>query len=174
VTLLHSHFRIENDEILVEQVDADEDLITLRPLRNNPSTLFATNLCFDEIDRGAGPLLIGLEFAPRQVLAGVTPIGETDRAVLTGLGGILRRMGKSGRFGVRLLHDPLKLNGEALFETCDSSQRVLTCRRGAENDPSLAQSVATVFRWEENRQSGEGVCWLDKNRCSFAAESSAA
>jgi hypothetical protein len=148
--LLHSHFPIESGETFVEDLHADAELITLRRARDAPSGLFATSVRFDDANPSSGEFrLVGLEFASEQVLAGVFPINDLDRDTLTSVGRILRDYGKTKRFGIRLLHDPLKLNGRVLLESCDSFNRILTCRSTAEDDPSFVQSIATVFRWEE-------------------------
>jgi hypothetical protein len=136
-------------ETLLEEVWTDKSLITLRPVRAESSNLFATNVCFDDADTCSGELrLVGLEFASDNTLAGVAPIGDSDRDVLASVDTILRRRGKTKRFGIRLLHDPLNLDDGVLFETCDPIHRVLMCRSGTQDDPALAQSIATVFRWE--------------------------
>lgn len=74
VTLLHSHFPVRDDEILVEEAHTDPQLITLRPVSGACSGLVATSVCFG----GAGdPFgLIGLEFTSDDALAGV-PLGWT-------------------------------------------------------------------------------------------------
>jgi hypothetical protein len=149
-TLLHSHFPVENDETLLEEVRADLDAITLKPVRANTSGLFATNICFDDADSRSGePQLVGLEFASSRALAGVSPVNNSDRNVLLLIRGILSSHGKTGRFGIRLLHDPLKLNGSVLLEACDPIHRILTCRSSREDDPALARSIPAVFCWEE-------------------------
>ena len=56
VTLLHSHFPINDDETLLEEVRADERVITLRPARGHPSGVFATNVCLDDADTCNGEL----------------------------------------------------------------------------------------------------------------------
>jgi len=148
-TLLHSHFPVESGEIFVEEVFADQELITVRPVLDETSDLFATSVCFDEAETPSGELhLVGLEFASDNALAGVIPIDEQDRDVLTGVWRILHRQRKTKRFGVRLLHDPLNLNGRVLLETCDSFDRVLTCRSTAADDLGFVQGIATLFRWE--------------------------
>jgi hypothetical protein len=149
VVLLHSHFPIEIDEILFEDVDTRMDLISLRPVRNPPPNLFPTSVCFDDttsLDEEVVSV-VGLEFAPREALAGVAPIDDFDCNILSNVRRILYGRGKTRRFGIRLLHDPLKLNGRVLLETCDSVSRVLTCKGRIAND--VIESVATVFRWEQ-------------------------
>jgi hypothetical protein len=145
-TLLHRHFPIRANEILVEEVNADEKLITLRPVSDAPSDLFATGFCFEDADDTFG--LVGLEFAAEDVLAGVSPVSGQDRNVLGRVQEILFHRGKTKRFGIRLLHDPIKLNGRVLLETCDPISRVLTCETTTEDHPSFAHAIATVFRWE--------------------------
>jgi hypothetical protein len=148
-TLLHSHFKISDDELLLEEALVDEHLITLRPIRNHSSTIFATNVCVDDINTSNGELrLIGLEFTSHQTLAGVAPIDGSDLDILTSLSEILQRHNKAKRFGVRLLHDPLNLGEAALLETCDPVYRVLTSQSET-NAPLFARSIPTVFRWEE-------------------------
>ena len=151
-TLLHSHFPVRDDEILVEEAHTDPQLITLRPVSGACPGLVATSVCFD----GAGdPFgLIGLEFTSEDALAGIRPLGGQDRDVLTHLREILHRHGKIGRFGVRLLHDPLGLGGRVLLETCDPASRVLTCRTTTEDDPGFAEAIPTLFQWEAGKTHG--------------------
>jgi hypothetical protein len=154
--LLHSHFPIESDETLVEQVFPHSGSIKLRPVRNPPSGLFPTSVCFDEAQRQDGELrLVGLEYASARALAGVAPVDEPDREVLTGVWRTLHQRAKTRRFGIRLLHDPLNLNGRVLLETCDSVHRVLTCTSIAEDDRSFVESIATLFRWVEACPQGD-------------------
>src|SRR5258705_81490 len=70
-TLLHSHFPVRDDEILVEEAHPDPQLITLRPVPGTCPGLVATSVCFE----GAGdPFgLIGLEFTSEDALADVCP-----------------------------------------------------------------------------------------------------
>lgn len=152
LTLLHSHFPVHDDEMLLEEVNTDERAITVRPVRADHSSVFATNVCHDDADQ-----LVGLEFASYQTLAGVAPIGDSDSNVLTGIVDILRRRAKIKRFGIRLLHDPLGLDGNVLLETSDLARRILSSRSET-GSPALLQSIPTVFRWEEVRAgSGDGL-----------------
>ncbi|MDE5464906.1 hypothetical protein [Bradyrhizobium sp. CSS354] len=104
-TLLHSHFPIRDDEVLVEKAHGDSQLITLRPISEVCPDLVPTSVCFEGPGDAFG--LIGLEFTSSDSLAGVWPLGEQDRDVLTRLCEILLRHKKLARFGIRLLHDPL-------------------------------------------------------------------
>lgn len=153
VTLLHSHFPVRDDEILVEEAHTDPQIITLRPVSGACPGLVATSVCFDDVGDPLG--LIGLEFTSEDALAGVSPLGGQDRDVLIHLREILQQHRKIGRFGVRLLHDPLALGARVLLETCDPASRVLTCRTTTEEDPSFAEAVPTLFQWEAG--------WTDGN-----------
>ncbi|MBR0726780.1 hypothetical protein [Bradyrhizobium manausense] len=152
LTLLHSHFPVYDDEMLLEEVNADERVITVRPVRADLSSVFATNVYYDDAGQ-----LVGLEFASYQTLAGVEPISDLDSNVLIGIVEILQRCAKTKRFGIRLLHDPLGLDGSVLLETSDLARRILSSR-GETDNPALLQSIPTVFRWEEVRAgSGDGL-----------------
>jgi hypothetical protein len=52
-------------------------------------------------------------------------------------------------FGRALIHEPLKLDGRILLETCDPTNRALICEVAAEDDPAIEQSTATVFSWQD-------------------------
>jgi hypothetical protein len=150
-TLLHSHFPVRRGETFVEEVEFDSQTIRLRPVSDNPSDIFAVNVCLEEAEAGTEvpeSRLIGLEFAPAEALGDISPICEADSEVLIGIRQILTRHGKTRRFGVRLLHDPLQLAGRVLLETCDPASRVLTCRPTDSDDPLFARSIPTVFQWE--------------------------
>jgi hypothetical protein len=146
VTLLHSHFPVRDDEILVEEAHTDPQLITLRPVSGACPGVVATSVCFE----GAGdPFeLIGLEFTSEDALVDIRPLGERDRDVLADLREILHQHRKIGRFGVRLLHDPLGLGARVLLETCDPASRVLTCCATTEDDPGFAEAIPTLFQWK--------------------------
>lgn len=152
VTLLHTHFPVYDDEMLLEEVNADERVITVRPVRADRSSVFATNIYHDDAGQ-----LVGLEFASYQTLAGVSPISPSDSNVLMSIVEILRRRAKTKRFGIRRLHDPLGLDGNVLLETSDLARRILSSR--SETDSlALLQSIPTVFRWEEvHAGSGDGL-----------------
>lgn len=154
VTLLHSHFPVYDGEILLEEVNADERLITLRPARSDRSSVFATSICYDDAAPRSELEIVGLEFASSQTLAGVAPINDSDRDALISIAEILRRRAKTKRFGVRLLHDPLGLDGSVLLETSDPIHRILTSRAEVD-DLAFLRSVPTVFRWEEVRERNE-------------------
>jgi hypothetical protein len=165
-TLMHSHFPVRDDEILFEEAHTDSQLITLRPVSEERPCLVATSVCFD----GAGdPMgLIGLEFTSEETFAAVRPLGGQDREVLTRLYEILHRHKKTGRFGVRLLHDTLGLGGRVLLETCEPASRVLTCRATTEDDPGFAEAIPTLFQWEAgwahgNSTTGQGCMQFCKS-----------
>jgi hypothetical protein len=146
ITLLHSHFLVRDDEILVEKAHDNEQLITLRPVSEACPNLVPTSVCFEGTGDAIG--LIGLEFTFEHALAGIRPLGGQDRDVLTDLREILMRHKKVGRFGLRLLHDPLGLRERVLLETCDPASRVLTCRTTTDDDPDFAEAIPTLFQWD--------------------------
>lgn len=146
VTLLHSHFPVRDDEILVEKAHTDQQLVTLRPLAEEYPGLVPTSVCFEKSGEAFG--LVGLEFTSEEALAGVRPLGAHDRDLLADVHEIVLRHEKIERFGIRLLHDPLGLGERVLLETCDPQGRVLTCRTTTEADPDFAEAIPTLFQWD--------------------------
>ncbi|MET4483477.1 hypothetical protein ABIB66_008047 [Bradyrhizobium sp. F1.13.3] len=77
-TLLHSHFPIRDDEVLVEKAHGDSQLITLRPISEVCPDLVPTSVCFEGPGDAFG--LIGLEFTSSDSLAGVWPLASRRRS----------------------------------------------------------------------------------------------
>lgn len=146
-SLLHSHFPLNEHEVMVEHVDRAGRSTTLRPLMAVAQPHYATNVCFAVRDgERSGYDLIGLEYALD--LGDVAQIGDDDRAVLDAAFSLSVEHGMLRRFGVRLIYDPLRLDhGLALLETSDSSERVLTCRVVPQSSADFAKSIPTFFTW---------------------------
>ncbi len=91
--------------------------------------------------------VIGMEFAHPADFGSTSPVDPDDEAVLAGIAERLRAHGKTERFGVRLIRNPLGLNeNEVLVETCDFAHRTLQCSV-SERD-GLANTVETTWQWK--------------------------
>jgi hypothetical protein len=161
VALLHSHFPVVNNETFLEEIDALREVITVRPVCNARPNVLPTSICFDDIAACSEEVkVVGLEYASKDTLEGVTPINELDCGILIRVERILRHLGKMRRFGLRLLHDPLRLNDRVVIETCDAINRVLTCTGQTDTDTGVFNSVGTVFCWRQTdaeKEFGEPV-----------------
>lgn len=144
VTLLHSHFPIQEDEILLEETQLDRQTVTLRPTKGARQGLAATSLCFDAATAG----LVGLEYVPARSLGSTPPLNDADAGVLGHVRAILQERAMLGRFGIRLLHDALGLQDRVLLETCDTASRLLTCTTTVEGDPAFVDAIPTLFQWD--------------------------
>jgi hypothetical protein len=150
IWLLHKHFEPAPGEVFVERaIDAPRGTQTTlidRSALPGPA-LSTTAVRFDgSVRSGVG--LIGMEFARPADFGDTSPLSDDDEAVLAGIGERLAAHGKTERFGVRLIRNPLGLSeGELLHETCDSAHRMLQCtvsERGARPADTV---VETTWRW---------------------------
>jgi hypothetical protein len=150
IWLLHKHFEPAPGEVFVERaIDAPRGTQTTlidRSALPGPA-LSTTAVRFDgSVRSGVG--LIGMEFARPADFGDTSPLSDDDEAVLAGIGERLAAHGKTERFGVRLIRNPLGLSeGELLHETCDSADRTLQCtvsERGARPADTV---VETTWRW---------------------------
>jgi hypothetical protein len=108
--------------------------------------LTATSFRFDP-DASSGVGIVGMEFADPADFGSTPSVSPNDETVLAGLADRLRAQGKTERFGVRLIRDPLGLRqSEVLVETCDIANRTLRCGVG-DRDGLGANSVETSWRW---------------------------
>jgi hypothetical protein len=149
IWLLHKHFEPAPGEVFVERaIHAPRGTQTAPAERAALGELATTSIRFDDAISGAVGV-VGMEFAEPADFGDVAPLSDDDEAVLGGIAERLAARGKTERFGVRLIRNPLGLNEqELLHETSDSTHRTLYCTVGA-RDAMLAEkaSIETAWRW---------------------------
>ncbi len=148
VTLLHSHFPIDDKEIMVEEPQIEERAFTLRPVAGCAEDRVAINMQF-AASGGDGVLsMIGLEYIRSEALSVAAPVSDSDAQALRGVREVLDRRNRLQRFGVGLLHDAIGLKeSDVLLETCDSSARTLRCIAARRDDNRVRSSVETTWSW---------------------------
>lgn len=149
VWLLHKHFEPAPGEVFVERVIPMSRKTETAPVaRSAFPALNTTAIRFDDaVTDGVG--VISMEFAQRAEFGGTSPLSDDDEAVLAGIAERLAALGKTHRFGVRLIRNPLGLSEhELLHETCNSARRTLHCTVG-ERGVLLTDrtTVQTAWRW---------------------------
>jgi hypothetical protein len=152
VWLLHKHFEPRPGEVFVERAIAAPRKTQTTPADRAAfpeNGLHTTAVRFDDAVSG-GVGVIGMEFAEPADFGDTSPLRDDDEAVLAGIAARLAAHGKTERFGVRLIRNPLGISEhELLHETCDSAQRTLHCTVG-QRDAILADQtiVQTAWRWK--------------------------
>jgi hypothetical protein len=149
IWLLHKHFQPDAGEVFVESViTAPRGTKTTPVKRCIAQDLNATSMRFDS-DTSSGVGVIGMEFADPTDFGSTSSVSPDDEAVLTGIAQRLRAHGKTERFGVRLIRNPLGLNeNEVLLETCDLAHRTLHCSVDERDRARAATTVETSWQWE--------------------------
>ena len=141
--LLHKHFEPAPGEVFVERANLEprRTITTLADRSLFPSELHGTAFRFDDAATGVG--VVGMEFAESEDLGGAAPLSARDEAVLAGIVEVLQAHGKTERFGIKLIRNPLGLvERELLLETCDSIERALYCDV---SDRSALPADATII-----------------------------
>jgi hypothetical protein len=106
------------------------------------------------VESGVG--VVGMEFADPADFGPTASLSVEDEAVLAGIADRLRAAGKTERFGVRLIRNPLGLSeSEVLLETCDVPGRTLRCSVAARDEARADHNVETSWQWKPNT-SGTG------------------
>jgi hypothetical protein len=149
VWLLHKHFEPAAGEVFVESLStAPRGTQTTLVERCCAQGLNATSMRFDP-DVGSGVGVIGMEFADPADFGSTPSVSPDDDAVLTGIAERLRAHGKTERFGVRLIRNPLGLGeNEVLVETCDIAHRALHCIVGERDGIHTDNGVETTWQWK--------------------------
>ena len=163
VTLLHSHFPIGDNEIMVEEPRPGERAFTLRPVENRAAGAddrVAINLEFGSGRDDRALSMIGLEFIRSEALNGVAPVSDSDARVLRDVREILERRDRLRRFGVSLLHDAIGVRElEVLLETCDLSTRALHCIAAGREDKRVSRGVETTWSWSAPAEAEAMDAW---------------
>jgi hypothetical protein len=163
VWLLHKHFEPAPGEVFVERAIAAPRKTETSPIdRSTRPELRATAVRFEDAVEGSVGV-IGMEFAGPADFGDTAPLSDDDEAVLAGIAERLAAHGRTERFGVRLIRNPLGLSdSQLLHETCDSANRMLHCTVG-ERDEVLADSttVQTAWRWRVVRGNGQPMVMQD-------------
>jgi hypothetical protein len=151
IWLLHKHFEPAAGEVFVERVLDDPRRTETAPIERTAFSghgLSATAVCFDTaVDSGVG--LIGMEFAESADFGSIPALSADDETALAGIADRLQAHGKTERFGVRLIRDPLRLSDcEVLFETCDITERTQHCSVIERTGLSAHKIVETAWRWK--------------------------
>jgi hypothetical protein len=152
VWLLHKHFEPAAGEVFVERAIPAPRKTETTPIERSAfpdQGLNTTAIRFeDSVSCGVG--VIGMEFAEPADFGDTSPLSADDEAVLAGIAERLQAHGKTQRFGVRLIRNPLGLSAqELLLETCDSAHRTLHCNV-SERDaiPATETIIETTWRWK--------------------------
>src|SRR6516164_4818461 len=149
IWLLHKHFEPAAGEIFVESMTTAPRGTKTTPVeRRSARGLNATSMRFDpDVRSGVG--VIGMEFADPADFGSTPSVSPDDEAVLEGIAQRLRAHGKTERFGVRLIRNPLGLlENEVLVETCDIAHRTLHCSVGERDGISGDNNVETTWQWK--------------------------
>ncbi|HTQ22385.1 hypothetical protein [Mycobacterium sp.] len=157
IWLLHKHFEPVDGEVFVESLTA-APRGTETTLAQRCAGFNATSMRFDaRVDCGVGGVgVIGVEFADAADFGATASLGADDEDVLAGIAERLRAAGKTERFGVRLIRNPLGISeSEVLLETCDVPQRTLRCSVTEREDACAGHNVETSWQWKPN-SSGTG------------------
>ena len=149
IWLLHKHFEPGDGEVFMEMATtAPRGTLTTLVRHRLAWGLEPTSLRFDP-DATSGVGMIGMEFAHPVDFGSTSAVNHDDEAVLAGLAERLAAHGKTERFGVRLIRNPLGLSeNEVLVETCDFANRTLECSVSERDILSPDNTIETTWQWK--------------------------
>jgi hypothetical protein len=167
IWLLHKHFEPAAGEVFAESVITAPRGTQTTPVERSGHGLNATSMRFDP-DVSSGVRVIAMEFADPADFGSTSSVSPDDEAVLAGISERLQAHGKTERFGVRLIRNPLGLgDNEVLLETCDIAHRTLHCSVGERDGDRAANAVETSWQWKPSLsktrprpiQKCASLCW---------------
>src|ERR1700756_4638764 len=149
IWLLHKHFEPDACEVFMEMATtAPRGTLTTLVRHRLAWGLEPTSMRFDP-DVRCGVGVVGMEFAHPADFGSASSVSLEDEAVLAGIAERLRAHGKTERFGVRLIRNPLGLGeNEVLVETCDLAHRTLQCNVDKRDAAGAENYVETSWQWE--------------------------
>lgn len=167
IWLLHKHFEPAEGEAFLEQVITAPRGIRTTLVERSGRVMRATSLRFDS-DVSSGVGVVAMEFSARADFGPVSPVSSDDEAVLAGISERLQAHGKTERFGVRLIRNPLDLgDNEVLLETCDITHRTLHCSVDERDGDRAVDAIETSWQWSPSAsktsprpiQKCASLCW---------------
>jgi hypothetical protein len=157
--LLHKHFDPRPGEVFLERsftAPRRTETTLVARAAYGANGLQATAFRFDDSDP-SGVGVIGMEFAESADFGSIPPLCADDEAVLAGVAARLAAHGKTERFGVKLIRDPLDLlEHELLLETNDSSLRTLYCDVSSRDALRSEESRIIETSWRYQVVDGRG------------------
>jgi hypothetical protein len=167
IWLLHKHFEPAAGEVFAESVSTSPRGTHTTPVKRSGQNLDATAMRFDP-DLCSGVGVIAMEFSDRADFGSASSVSSDDEAVLAGISELLQAHGKTDRFGVRLIRNPLGLgDNEVLLETCDIAHRTLRCRVVERDGDCAGEAIETSWQWTPSgsktgrrpTQKCASLCW---------------
>ena len=150
IWLLHKHFEPAPGEVFVERAIAaprrTETTLVERSAFAKQG-LSATAIRFDASMR-SGVGVVGMEFAEPAEFGATSPLSADDEAVLAGIAERLQAHGKTERFGVRLIRNPLGLSGTSCWSK-PATARNARCT-------AMSASAVRNFRTGPSKRPGAG------------------
>jgi len=150
IWLLHKHFEPAEGEVFVERSLVGSRGTETAPIARpdgSADDLMPTSVRFDSAT-GSGVGVIGMEYAAPEDFGSISPLSADDETTLAGIADLLQAYGKTERFGVRLLRDPIGISDDEVFlETCDMAQRTLNCAVIERRDLPSYKTIQTTWEW---------------------------
>ncbi len=145
VALLHSHFVLAEDELLLELSNNQDRILTLQPiLHSEAEHAVGTIWKLGDGDFNIATVM-PIQWGDIRDVADVEPLGHGDADCLVELREVLSKHGKIDRLGVALLHSHFVLaEDELLVETSDSEARTLILQPVKRSD--VGDTVGTVWK----------------------------
>lgn len=127
ITLLHKHFKIEEDEIMLETIDVDKRTLFMRPVKSkdylekNNQSLATTSLKLVEDEKMTIQTTMWSK-TPKG--SKMLKISDSDAECFAELRQVLKKHNAIERYGIGLLHRHFDINeGEVLYESTDIVKR---------------------------------------------------
>lgn len=164
--LLHKHFDPRPGEVFLERSFASPRRMetTLVTRADYPAKALSPTAFRFDTSVASGVAVIGMEFAELDDFGALSPVSADDESVLAGVAERLAAHGKTERFGLKLIRNPLDLlEHELLLETCDSSLRTLYCdvSERAAFATEEVRSIETSWRYRGADGDGEKIVMIE-------------
>jgi len=132
ITLLHKHFKIDEDEMMLETIDVEKRRLYMSPVKSKDylgkgdKSLTTTSLKLVDDDNVAIQTTM---WSKTPEGSKMLKISESDAKCFYELRQILKKHNALERYGIGLLHKHFDVNeGEVLYETTDVEKRIQIIR----------------------------------------------
>ncbi len=168
VALLHSHFSLDPDEIMVECSDDESRTLLNKPVRKDEanSSTIGTVWAFlhgqtspETGDQITSQLTIGpVQWTKLRNTDDVQPLNDSDTKCLAAIRDVLIAHGKLGRFGISLLLSHFSLSpDEIMLESSDDEKRTLVTKP-VKGEDAECNKIGTIWALRDGDVSTMAWC----------------
>lgn len=151
ITLLHTHFEISDDEILLEYSFYPKKHVGKSPFKVSSLTSYNIIPTSWRLTDNSNERLVPLEYSTEGIIGFIPKYNHIDFKCFSEIYSILSKYNNVNRFGIALNYDNIKLNKDYVsIETTLYNEKILSIKPIQRKHKIIAKAVRTTWQFNES------------------------